>query len=61
MMLVVCNECQERYFDEIMSTICPHPPLGVAPKDWCREHDLIRQYQRGAFEAMGCPSHEKVQ
>jgi len=58
-MRVHCEKCGLVYFDEIKSTLCPHPPIGVAPGDYCRTHDLIRQYQPKAFEAAGCPSHGK--
>ena len=59
-MLVVCNDCQHRYYDEIKSRVCPHPPIGVSPEDYCQKHDLIRQYQPDAFESFRCPTHEKA-
>jgi hypothetical protein len=60
-MRVECDKCHLCYDDADFSTICPHPPVGVAEEDWCREHDLIRWYQPAAFEALGCPKHANRQ
>jgi len=58
-MIVRCGTCFRVFDDAVLTTLCPHPPIGVTSEDYCRKHDLIRQYHSKLFEKLRCPAHEE--